>query len=105
MSAAPDVLTLAQAAAAVGLSPARFRKVWSRWCRELAFPRPFMTRLDHGNYAWRGEAVRQWRLGREGALGRVTNDPSEHRHPGVRRTPDIDRQRAEARRLMMETAL
>lgn len=48
-------LTMAQAAAAVGLSYDRFRKVWPQMVRELAFPSPFRART------WDPEAVAGWK--------------------------------------------
>lgn len=53
-----DVLTMHEAAAAVGLSYERFRKVHRTLTAELAFPRPL-----HG-CKWDAYAVARWRVER-----------------------------------------
>lgn len=92
---ARDTLSLAGAAAAVGLSAERFRKVHERWSRELDFPRPFMA-PPAGKYAWRRASVAAWIDGREAALGR----PVPLTPRGRPATAAIHRERAELRRML-----
>lgn len=61
MTEAAATLTMAEAAEAIGRSPERFRKIWRRLRRDLAFPEPILSPADKANYAWDAEAVREWR--------------------------------------------
>lgn len=100
-----------QAAAAVGLSYERFRKVWRNWVRDMQFPRPFRGGpIARSTYSWRAEAVEEWKQRRERALGPGEAIPAAAnedaysappRGPGVAK---INRQRQMAQAFMKGSA-
>lgn len=67
MSERQTALSMANTAAAVGLSAERFRKVWKTWRREQKFPAPFRApdAQGHGTYAWDPLDVDAWKASRK----------------------------------------
>lgn len=94
-------LDMEQAAAAVGLSWERFRKVW----RSLpGFPQPVKrpSLSGKGTYAWRAEAVEDWRKARERAgLSAAPAPANDSAFPGrAAHRSAVQRQRAACLKLM-----
>lgn len=98
-----DALTMAATARAVGLSAERFRKVWHTWHQQLGFPAPFAK--PPCSYAWRAEAVEEWKAARERAFGAgnstpANDDASPLYRAGARPSSRLKRERAQLMRLM-----
>lgn len=71
-------LTMHEAAAAVGLSYERFRKIWPSLCAGQAFPQPFRARV------WDAAAIEAWKAQRSArALQPVANDPEPPTPPAL----------------------
>lgn len=67
-TAAPT-FSMPETAREAGYSYERFRRVWRRLVRALAFPAPVRGDGDGCHYAWDAAAVAAWREGRSRALG------------------------------------
>lgn len=107
-------LSIAEVAAQVGLSTDRWRKVWTRYVIDRAFPAPF-RRPPASNYAWDPAEVADWkarraRAGLDGAppandvhpLDQVRpNNPMPH---AVASNPTLQRQRNELAAMMKRGA-
>lgn len=82
-------LTLAQTASIVGLSAARFRKVWRKYVTDRSFPAPF-RQPPESNFAWDPPLVEEWKA-RRAACGLgpayAANDVHPHIHPLDQITP------------------
>lgn len=108
------VLTFAQTAAELRLSPDRFRKVWEKFVRKMGFPAPF-RRPPESNYAWDAAEVAEWKARRARCgLGPspAANDVHPQVHPldqttpthAVASNPTLQRQRNELAAMMRRGA-
>jgi hypothetical protein len=97
---APDAMDMAETAALVGYTWDRFRKVWRKLCREVAFPAPFIC-APVGRPRWSRAAVEAWKAGRDRALTPTERLPS-HQGPAVGDAGEraARQARAELRKLM-----